>query len=144
MNCTDKRFVNSIWTQKTCKFLFNWDKAVKMLIFSTKKRKKKKGHHWFFPVDIILWQKCTFFRAFREHYLVSGRYGKGLVLICMYFHTFILIMYEKMVPSWSRSYGSWIYNSLCKQYISPLTLWVRIPLRRGVLDTTLCDNVWQW
>ena len=42
-------------------------------------------------------------------------------------------------PSWS--YGSWIYNYLCNQCLSPLMLWVRIPLRRGVLDTTLCDNV---
>ena len=24
------------------------------------------------------------------------------------------------------------------------TLWVRIPIRRGVLDTTLCDKVCQW
>ena len=32
-------------------------------------------------------------------------------------------------------YGSWIYNYLCNQYLSPLTLWVRIPLRWGVLDT---------
>ena len=38
-------------------------------------------------------------------------------------------------PSWS--YGSWIYNYTCK-------LWVRIPPRQGVLDTTLCDNVCQW
>ena len=28
--------------------------------------------------------------------------------------------------------------------LSPLTLWVRIPLKRGVLDTTLCDKVCQW
>ena len=47
-------------------------------------------------------------------------------------------------PSWPWSYGSWIYNYLCNQYLSPLTLWVRIPLRRGVLDTTLCDKVCQW
>ena len=32
---------------------------------------------------------------------------------------------------------------LCTQYLSPLTLWVRTPLRRGVLDTTLCDKVCQ-
>ena len=32
---------------------------------------------------------------------------------------------------------------LCTQYLSPLTLWVRTPLRRGVLDTTLCDTVCQ-
>jgi hypothetical protein len=29
--------------------------------------------------------------------------------------------------SWSQSYGSWIYNYLCNQCISPLTLWVQIP-----------------
>ena len=46
--------------------------------------------------------------------------------------------------SWSWSYGSWIYNHLCNQCLSPLTLWVRIPFRRGVLDTTLCDKVCQW
>jgi hypothetical protein len=28
-------------------------------------------------------------------------------------------------PSWSWSYGSWIYNYLCNQYLSPLKLWVR-------------------
>ena len=47
-------------------------------------------------------------------------------------------------PSWPWSYGSWIYNYLCNQCLSPLTLWVQIPLRRGVLDTTLCDKVCQW
>ena len=45
-------------------------------------------------------------------------------------------------PSWS--YGSWIYNYICNKCISPLTLWVRIPLRRDELDTTLCDKVCQW
>jgi hypothetical protein len=28
--------------------------------------------------------------------------------------------------------------------LSPLKLWVRIPFRQGVLDTTLCDKVCQW
>jgi hypothetical protein len=41
-------------------------------------------------------------------------------------------------------YGSWIYNYLCNLCQSPLKLWVRIPLRRGVLDKTLCDKVCQW
>jgi len=44
----------------------------------------------------------------------------------------------------SWSYISWIYYYLCNQYQSPLTLWVRIPLRGGVPDTTLCDKVCQW
>jgi hypothetical protein len=30
--------------------------------------------------------------------------------------------------SWSWSYGSWICSYLCNQYLSPLTLCVRIPL----------------
>jgi hypothetical protein len=47
-------------------------------------------------------------------------------------------------PSWSWSGGSWIYDYLCNQCLSPLTLCVRIPLRRGVLDTTLCNKVCQW
>ena len=45
-------------------------------------------------------------------------------------------------PSWS--YGSWIYNYLCNQCLSPPMLWIRIPFWRGVLDTTLCDKVCQW
>ena len=49
-------------------------------------------------------------------------------------------------PSMSWSYCSWIYNYmyLCNQCLSRLTLWVRSMLRRGVLDTTLCDKVCQW
>ena len=47
-------------------------------------------------------------------------------------------------PSRSWSYDSWIYNYLCNQCPSPLQLWVRIPLRRSVLDTTSCDKVCQW
>jgi hypothetical protein len=46
--------------------------------------------------------------------------------------------------SWSWSYGSWIYDSICNQCISPLKLWVRTPVRRGVPNTTLCDKVCQW
>ena len=42
-------------------------------------------------------------------------------------------------PLWPWSYGSWIYNYLCNQCLSSLTLWLRISLWRGVLDTTLCD-----
>ena len=49
-------------------------------------------------------------------------------------------------PPWSRLYGSWIYNYLCNQYLSPLTLWVWTPLRWGVLDTNMIkfvSNLWQ-
>jgi hypothetical protein len=30
------------------------------------------------------------------------------------------------------------------EYPAPLMLWVQTPLRRGILDTTLCDQVCQW
>ena len=45
---------------------------------------------------------------------------------------------------WSWLYSSWIDSYLCYQCLSTPTLWVRIPLRQGVLDTTLCDKVCQW
>jgi hypothetical protein len=45
-------------------------------------------------------------------------------------------------PSWSWSYGSWIYNYLCNQYLSPLMLWVRISIRARC--TTLCDKDCHW
>jgi hypothetical protein len=46
--------------------------------------------------------------------------------------------------SWSWSYCCWIYNYLCNQCLSPLKLWVGISLRRGVLDTAICDKICQW
>ena len=39
--------------------------------------------------------------------------------------------------------GYFFYNWLCNHCLSLLTLGVRIPLRRGVLDTTLCDKVFR-
>jgi len=45
-------------------------------------------------------------------------------------------------PSWPWSYGSWINNYICNQCLSPLMLWVRIPIRARC--TKLCDKVCQW
>jgi len=42
-------------------------------------------------------------------------------------------------PLWPWSYGSWIYNYLCNQCLSPLILWVQISIRARC--TTLCDKV---
>jgi hypothetical protein len=47
-------------------------------------------------------------------------------------------------PSWSWSYGSWIYNYLCNQCLSSLMLWVRIPIWWGIPDATLWDKVCWW
>jgi hypothetical protein len=46
---------------------------------------------------------------------------------------------SKDYEGWSWSHGIWIYNYLCSQYPLPLMLWVRIPFRWSVLDTTLCE-----
>ena len=45
-------------------------------------------------------------------------------------------------PSWPWSYGNWIYNYLCIRCLSPLMLWVWLPL--GTRCTTLCDKDNQW
>jgi hypothetical protein len=47
-----------------------------------------------------------------------------------------------ITPPWPWSYGSWIYNYICSQCLSPLTLLVRISNRARW--TTLCDKVFQW
>ena len=56
------------------------------------------------------------------------------------------VMYDLLItllgPSWSWSYGSWIYNYLCNQWLSPLMLWVRISI--WARCTTFCDKVCQW
>jgi hypothetical protein len=66
------------------------------------------------------------------------------IQINWYYVRYVEIMNTINGLSWSWSYGSWIYNCLCNQCLSPLKLWVRIPLRQGVLETTLCDKVCQW
>ena len=45
--------------------------------------------------------------------------------------------------SYQGLYGSWIYNSLCSQCLTPLKLWVYSPSWQGVLDKTLCDKLCQ-
>jgi len=56
---------------------------------------------------------------------------------------FVLISLTVTGASWSWSYGSWIYNYICNQCLSPLKFWVRTLIRRGALETTLFDKVCQ-
>ena len=76
----------------------------------------------------------------RVRRLLSTPFSNNLISVhyaCLY--TSILLG-----PSSPWSYGSCIYIYLWNQCLSPLMLKVRIPLRRGLLDTTLCDKVCQW
>jgi len=54
----------------------------------------------------------------------------------------MIVLYHTFVwrPSWSWSYGSWIFNYLCNQCLSQLMLWVRIRLTRVVVDASLWDK----
>jgi hypothetical protein len=50
--------------------------------------------------------------------------------------------YISLEPSRAWLYGSWIYNYLCNQCLSPPMLWVWMLIRARC--TTLCDKVCQW
>jgi len=47
----------------------------------------------------------------------------------------VIIINMCMRPSWS--YGSWVYNYLCNQCLSPLKLWVSNP-SHGEVYSILC------
>ena len=55
----------------------------------------------------------------------------------------ILYATWKGAQSWSWSYGNLIYDYLCNQCISQLTLWVQILHMLGVLDTTYVSDLGQ-
>jgi hypothetical protein len=60
--------------------------------------------------------------------------------VCIWWDVLVISFLIIKMTSWPWLYGSWIYNYIWNQCISLLTLWVRIPLRRGVLDTVLWHN----
>ena len=86
---------------------------------------------------------------FVEVHTICGVFVFVFVLWAIHWNKFTYQIHKhhifKLWTSWS--YGSWIYNYLMSnQCLSPLKLWVRIPLmvRCNVLDRTLCDQVCQW
>ena len=61
-----------------------------------------------------------------------------IILITSFFYKTFLKSWGSVIPSYNfMKLDSW-------GCLSPLTLWVRTSLRRGELDTTLCDKVCQW
>ena len=64
-------------------------------------------------------------------------------ILLFFLETYMHLANIHFMPSWTWSSGSWIYDYLCNLCLSPLKLWVGIPLRRGILDKTLCDKVCQ-
>ena len=96
----------------------------------------------------LIWLLCLFYQhIFRKTVLILASIKwkwcwKAIqnVIVCSVYASVHICMWgrhgrDRMV----------VYNYLCNQYLSPLILWVRIPLRGGVLDdTTLCDKVCEW
>ena len=69
----------------------------------------------------------------------------NLIFIYIYLMSFLLTVDSvDSIHTGPWLYGSWISNYLCNLCLSPLTLWVRILLTQGVLDTTLYNIVCQW
>jgi hypothetical protein len=71
------------------------------------------------------WLRCEFLSY------TPGKYHDVYIYI-------ILLLFE--AASWPWSYGSWIYNYLCNQCLSPLMLWIRISIRARC--TTLCNKLY--
>ena len=67
-----------------------------------------------------------------------------IIFIALNIFLYLCFFYVIIGPSWSSSYGSWIYNYLCNPYLSLLNCEFEPCLWRSVLDTTLCDKVCQW
>jgi hypothetical protein len=78
------------------------------------------------------------------HVIISRVAALEIKAMDLYEHWSCHLIYISEGPSWTWSYGSWFSNYMYNQCISPLMLWVRKPLMRGVLDSTLCDKVCQW
>ena len=79
--------------------------------------------------NVIIWSVQWFLRRnFNqwEHNIVAGSHVE--FLISTKNSNFVKYFLNKKGPSWSLSYGSWIYNYLCNQCLSPLTLWVQTQL----------------
>ena len=54
-----------------------------------------------------------------------------------------MIKYHRgRLRSWS--YGSWIYNYLCNQCLSPLKLWVQTPFMARCTQYNISDKACQW
>ena len=66
------------------------------------------------------------------------------------YYTYVIYLCIQRGPVWLWSCGSWIYNYICHQCLSPLKLWVRIPLKvRCIYVIYLCiqtqrGSFWLW
>ena len=102
---------------------------------------------------MVYWTRGRFFRCSKYHMtpdqlrdiysIYRSCWNVAIHVTCFRLEQQVHTNSEYLGDLLSWSYGSWIYNYLCNQSLSPLTLRGWIPVRWGVLDTTLCDKVCQ-
>jgi hypothetical protein len=74
-----------------------------------------------------------------------GLYCIRSQVITLHYNVFRCIFKIREGLSWSWSYGSWIYNYLCNQCLSLLTLWVQtLFMARCTRYNILSEEVCQW
>jgi hypothetical protein len=91
------------------------------------------------------WWNCwsSLFKLSFHNYKSNWEWAVNIIIKSFSFlFTIIFLLIYLMGASWPWSYGSWIYNYLCNQCLSPLMLWVWISIRAKCI--TLCDKVCQW
>ena len=59
-------------------------------------------------------------------------------------YTYNVCLQPPPQESWQWSGGCWIYNYMCNQSLSPLTLWVRNPFMARCTRYNICDKVCHW
>jgi hypothetical protein len=95
-------------------------------------------------LQTLLWPSSLFCRN-NIMYITTISVSQRLNILCIKFN----ILSSTCSPNYMRGRRCRDHmvigftTILCNQCLSPLTLWVRIPLRRGVIDKILCDKVCQ-
>ena len=79
------------------------------------------------------------------HFLTFFLFSIKKHLYCfIYFSAFYRVRVH-IHTTWSWAYGCWIYNYLCNQRLSPLKLWIQIPLMvRCTRYNIMWYKVCQW
>ena len=109
---------------------------------------------WFLSmnnVGVFYWDMTTEYCSSRESHLISCDFYIEIKILFVIsrdlnlnWGLYFLKLSIYLGPSWSWSYGSWIYHYQCILCLSPLKSWVETYSWWGVLDKTLCDKVCQW
>ena len=112
---------------KCCKFVNNSTCEVdRRIVMLTDGRPCYHGYCVNVSLFILSWLRWKSLKA-RRRFNFSDSYNS--VNYVQFLQLDLFIHYHtSWGPSWPWSYGNWIYNYLCKQCLTPLKLWVLIPL----------------